>query len=71
MTFYVFLEVSPGFPALSRFLKYLVPVHLPAVRPAQDGFEPVESCKVLKLPVQRGVLLFQQPLDDHLLHIVV
>ena len=36
-----------------------LPFGLPAVRPAQDGLEAVESRKVLKLPVQRGVLLFQ------------
>ena len=48
-----------------------LPFGLPAVRLAQDGLEAVETRKVLKLPVQRGVLLFQQPLDDYLLHVVV
>ena len=55
--------------------KLYCPLHLalglPAVRPAQDRFKPVEPRKVLKLPVQRGVLLFQKPLDDYLLHVVV
>jgi len=40
---------------------------LATVGAAQDGLEPVKSCKVLKLPVQSRVLLFQQPLNDHLL----
>ena len=31
------------------------PLRLPPVRPAQNGFEPIESREVLKLPVQRGV----------------
>ncbi len=43
------------------------PLGLTSVRPAQDGFESVESREVLELPVQRGVLLLQQPLDDYLL----
>ena len=44
---------------------------LATVGAAQDGLEPVKSRKVLKLPVQSRVLLFQQPLNDHLLHVVV
>ena len=40
---------------------------LDTVGPAQNGFESVESRKILKLPVQSRVLLFQQPLNDHLL----
>ena len=40
---------------------------LATVGAAQDGLEPVKSRKVLKLPVQSRVLLFQQPLNDHLL----
>ena len=47
------------------------PFGLPTVRPAQNGLEAVKPRKVLKLPVQRGILLFQQPLDDHVLHVVV
>ena len=37
----------------------------------KQRLEPVKSRKVLKLPVQSRVLLFQQPLNDHLLHVVV
>ena len=37
----------------------------------EDGLVTVESGEVLELPVQCGILLFQQPFDDHLLHIVV
>ena len=50
--------------------RYL-PLRLPTIRPAQDGFEPIRSRKVLKLPVQRGILLLQKPLDHHLLHVIV
>ncbi len=44
---------------------------LAMVGPVQDGLETVTSRKVLKLPVQRRVLLFQQPLDDNLLYVVI
>ena len=47
------------------------PLGLTSVRPAQNGFESVESREVLKLPVHRGILLLQKPLDDYLLHIVI
>ena len=50
--------------------RYL-PLRLPTIRPAQDGFEPIGSREVLKLPVQRGILLLQKPLDHHLLHVIV
>ena len=43
------------------------PLRLTSVWPAQNGLESIEARKVLKLPVQCGVLLLQQPLDDHLL----
>ena len=43
------------------------PFRLTPIWPAQDGFEPIESREVLKLPVQCGVLLLQKPLDDYLL----
>ena len=43
------------------------PLRLPPVGPAQNGLESIEAREVLKLPVQRGVLLLQKPLDDYLL----
>ena len=54
---------------LNRPLRF--PLGLTSVRPAQNGFESVESRKVLKLPVQCGVLLLQKPLDDYLLRIAI
>ena len=47
------------------------PLGLTSVRPAQNGFESVESREVLKLPVQRGILLLQKLFDGYLLHVVV
>ena len=47
------------------------PLGLTSVGPAQNGFESVESREVLKLPVQRGILLLQKLFDGYLLHVVV
>ena len=30
-----------------------------------------ELCKIFKLPVQRGIFLFQEAFDDHLFHVVI
>ena len=43
------------------------PLGLTPIWPAQNGLESIEAREVLKLPVQRGVLLLQKPLDDYLL----
>ena len=43
------------------------PLRLTPIWPAQNWLESIEAREILKLPVQRGVLLLQQSLDDHLL----